>query len=198
VEEACESVTSKGMREHQLQPVAANPVPRSAGRSRFVRPWYAKSILLVGPERPDEFASAIRLTCRGHRVVAVNPRETRASRVFKNAGGTFIRMRIENLPSSCRGFHLILENYPYPSGKDYVPPRPFAVARLSRLAPCGRWILFTEAVRFATLLRAAIEHDQNLQRRFRVSLTPTSADAAPPSHYPPVESRFRLVFQRVG
>jgi hypothetical protein len=197
VERACESVTGKGIREYRRQPAAANPVPRSAWHSRFVRACCAKSVLFVGPERPDEFARAMRLMCHGHTVVTVNPRETRGSRAFQEAGGTFLPARIEQLPRGCSRFDLILENYPYPSGQDYVPPRPFAVARLSRLAPCGRWILFTEAVRFATLLRAAIEHDQNLQGRFRVSLTPTSADAAPPSHYPPVNSRFRLVFERV-
>jgi hypothetical protein len=196
VEEACKSVTGNGMREYRPQP--ALPLPRSPGHSGLVRAGCAKSILFVGPERPDEFANAMRLMCHGHRVVAVNPRETRSSRAFQEAGGTFLQARIEQLPRGCRGFHLILENYPYPWGQDYLPPRPFAAARLSRLAPCGRWILFTEAVRFATLLRAAIEHDQILQRRFRVSITPTSVDAAPPSHYPPVDSRFRLVFQRVG
>jgi hypothetical protein len=198
VERACESVTSKGIREYRPQAAASNLIPPSAGHSRLFRAGCRKSILFVGPERPDEFAKAMRLMCHGHTVVAVNPRETRGSRAFQQAGGAFLPARIEQLPVGCSRFDLILENYPYPSGQDYVPPHPFALARLSRLAPCGRWILFTEAVRFATLLRAAIEHDQNLQGRFRVSITPTSADAAPPSHYPPLDSRFRLVFQRVG
>jgi len=151
----------------------------------------------VGPERADEFAHAIRLLCRGHQVVAVNPRETRASRAFENAGGTFIRARIEQLARSCGRFELVLENYPYPSGRNYVPPRPFALARLSRLASCGQWILFTESIRFATLLKAVVEHDDDLREKIRVSLVPIPADAAPTSHYPQVDRRLRLVFQRV-
>jgi hypothetical protein len=157
-----------------------------------------RRVLLVGPERPDEFASAMRLMRRAHRVVAVNPRATRAAKAFERTGGTFVRARVEQLATSCGRFDLILENYPYPSGGDYVPPRPFALARLSRLAVCGQWIVFTEAVRFATLLRAVVEHDLDLQHRFRVSLDPVATTAAPPSYYPRMDSRFRLVFQRVG
>jgi hypothetical protein len=198
VEGACESVTSKGTREYRRQPAAPNPAPWSAGYSRRVRAFCAKNILLVGPERPEEFASAMRLMCGGHRVLAVNPRETRMSRAFQRVGGKFIRARIENLRPSCSRFDLILENYPYPSGRDYVPPRYYALARLSRLASCGRWILFTEAIRFATLLKAVVAHDDDLREKFRVSLAPISPDVAPPSHYPPVDSRFRLVFERLG
>jgi hypothetical protein len=157
----------------------------------------SRRVLFVGPERPDEFAQAMRLVCQGHRVVAVNPRETRSSRDFQDAGGVFVQARIEELPRAC-SFDLILENYPYPSGLDYVPPRPFAVARLSRLGFCGRWILFTEAIRFATLLKAVVEHDDDMRGKFLVSIAPVPTEAAPPSHYPPVDSRFRLVFERVG
>lgn len=154
-------------------------------------------VLLVGPERPDEFAIARRLMRRARRVVAVNPRATRASKAFQRAGGTFVRARVEQLAHSCGRFDLILENYPYPSGSDYIPPRPYALARLCRLAVCGQWILFTEAIRFATLLNAVVEHDLGLQNRFRVSFNPVDLTAAPPSHYPRMDTRFRLVFQRV-
>lgn len=166
--------------------------------SSFVPACPPQHVLVVGAERRDEFADAIRLIGRGHNVSVVNPTATTAAREFQRRGGTFIRARVEQLPPVCKCFDVICENYPYPSGEQYVPPRPFALARLSRLAPAGRWILFTEAVRFATLLKAAVEYDDVLQGMFYVSLAPVSVDAAPPSHYPPVNSRFRLVFERTG
>jgi hypothetical protein len=176
----------------------AGPASTARRRAQAILAGCPKSILLVGPERSEEFANAMRLMCRGHKIVAVNPRETRASRAFESAGGTFVRARIEELSPACGHFDLVLENYPYPSGRNYVPPRPFALARLSRLASCGRWILLTESIRFATLLRAVVEHDDDLRGMFRVSLVPISTDAAPPSHYPPIDSRFQLMFDRVG
>jgi hypothetical protein len=191
---ARESRMSKRMWESRRH----EPVSMARRPARAIPSGCPQSILLVGPERSDEFANAMRVMCRGHKIVAVNPRETRASRAFEQAGGTFIRARIEDIAPSHGRFDLVLENYPYPSGRNYVPPRPFALARLSRLAPCGRWILFTEAIRFATLLKAVVAHDDDLRGKFHVSLAPISADVAPPSHYPPVDSRFRLVFTRLG
>jgi hypothetical protein len=165
--------------------------------SDFVLRRPAQRVLMVGAERGDEFADAHRLACRGHWVVVANPWVTCAARAFSRAGGTFIRARIEQLPPACNGFDLICENYPYPSGRHYVPPRPFAVARLSRLARGGRWILFTEAVRFATLLKAAVDYDDGLPGDFGVELSSISPDEAPSSHYPRVSRRLRLVFQRL-
>jgi hypothetical protein len=164
--------------------------------SDFVPSSPLQSVLLVGAEQGHEFADAIRMMCSGHRVVVANPRETLAARAYRLAGGRFIKTRIEQLPPSCNRFNLICENYPYPSGRHYVPPRPFALARLSRLAPGGRWILFTEAVRFATLLKAVADYDQTMPGRFRVELSSVSPDEAPPSRYPRMSGRFRLVFQR--
>lgn len=191
--------TLKSMTDIDWAPVANDPIRlrRHQHCSTFVPPCPSRNVLLVGAERQDEFADAMRLIGQGHRVTVVNPTETTAARQFQMRGGTFIRTRVEQLSPACGCFDIICENYPYPSGQQYVPPRTFALARLSRLAPAGRWILFTEAVRFATLLKAAVEYDDDLQGMFRVSLAPVSIDAAPPSHYPPVDARFRLVFQRV-
>jgi hypothetical protein len=47
-------------------------------------------------------------------VVAVNPTATRTSKSFQRAAEILIRVRIEQLPSACRGFDLILENYRWP------------------------------------------------------------------------------------
>ena len=164
--------------------------------SDFVPPCPSQNVLLVGAERHDEFGDAVGLVSQGHNVTIVNPRETAAAREFQSRGGTFIRARVEQLPPACKCFDVICENYPYPSGKHYVPPRAFALARLSRLAPGGRWILFTEAVRFATLLKAVADYDEATQGRFRLHFSRVPPEDAPPSSYPPVDTRFRLIFQR--
>ena len=155
-----------------------------------------QNVLFVGAERGDEFAHAIWLTCHGHDVIAINPRETASAKAFRRAGGSFIRARIEDLPpESCR-FDRICENYPYPSGRRYVPPRPFALARLSLLKPGGKWILLTESPRYASLLKSVGDDDADMRARFRATLSPLAIHEAPPSSYPRAETRFRLVFQR--
>src|SRR5215510_15896918 len=176
---------ASGLRNRQLERVAYGTPPR-----------YAPNVLFVGAERNDEFAHAMRLAFKGHNVMAVNPRKTAAAEAFRQAGGRFIRARIEELPpESCR-FHLICENYPYPSGRSYVPPRPFALARLSLLKPGGKWILVTESPRYASLLKAVGDYDDDVQARFRSTLTALPVDEAPPTSYPRVDTRFRLTFQR--
>jgi hypothetical protein len=164
--------------------------------SDFVPPCPAQNVLFIGAERSDEFADAMRLFCQGHNVMVINPRETALATTFSRQGGNFVRVRIEQLPRECCQFDLICENYPYPSGQHYVPPGAFALARLARLASRGRWILFTEAARYATLLKAVVEYDGALQGRFGVTLSSVSPHDAPPSAYPPLSSRFRLVFKR--
>ena len=164
--------------------------------SSFVSRPATQAVLFVGAERADEFADAMRLAGQGHDVIVINPRETYAAKAFRRAGGTFVRARIEQLPPACCRFDLICENYPYPSGRHYVPPRAFAVTRLSRLAPGGRWVLFTEAARYATLLKAVGDYDEVVQRRFRVGLSSLSSREAPRSAYPSAGTRFRLVFER--
>ena len=138
----------------------------------------------------------MQLACNGHDVIAINPRETASAKAFRRAGGKFIRARIEELPpNSCR-FDLICENYPYPSGRHYVSSRPFALARLSLLKPGGKWILVTESPRYASLLKAVRDCNDDMRARYRSTLSPLSIGDAPPSSYPRAETRFRLVFQR--
>jgi hypothetical protein len=173
---------------------------RAMGRAQqcsdFVSPSPTQAVLFVGAEREDEFADAIRLMRQGHDVMVINPRETPAARAFRCVGGKFVRARIEQLPRACCYFDVICENYPYPSGRHYVPPKAFAAARLARLAPGGRWVLFTEAVRYATLLKAVADYDEAVQRRFRVRFSSLWRGEAPPSSYPSASRRFRLVFER--
>jgi hypothetical protein len=154
------------------------------------------NVLFVGAERANEFDAALRLLRCGHNIFAVNPRETVAAINFQQAGGTFLRGRIEELSRECCGFNLILENYPYPSGRHYVRPPAFALARLVRLAPRGKWILYTESSRFAALLKTAVERGPFLTNRFRVRVAKIPLGAAPPSDYPQMDTRYRLIFER--
>ena len=169
---------------------------RSQRCFNFVSPCPTQAALFVGAEREDEFADAMRLVGQGHDVIVINPRETAAARAFRRAGGTFVRARIEQLPPACCRFDVICENYPYPSGRYYVAPRAFALTRLARLAPGGRWVLFTEAARYATLLKAVGDYDEVVQRRFRVTLSSLSPGEAPITAYASAATRFRLVFER--
>src|ERR1700756_4696377 len=82
--------------------------------SDFLPQSLGQKVLLVGAERPDEFADAMRLVRRGHEVVVVNPRASLAARGFAKDGGTFVRTTIECLPLALGSFDLICENYPYP------------------------------------------------------------------------------------
>jgi hypothetical protein len=163
--------------------------------SDFVSPS-TQSVLFVGAERSDEFADAMRLARDGHDVIVVNPRETTAARAFRRAGGTILRARVEQLPRACCRFDVICENYPYPSGRHYVPPRDFALARLALLTPGGRWVLFTESARYASLLKAVVDYDETVQGRVRASLSSLPPSSAPPSSYPASNTRFRLVVKR--
>jgi hypothetical protein len=129
--------------------------------------------------------------------MVVNPRETHAARTFCARGGKFVRARIEQLPQEYCRFDVICENYPYPSGRHYVPPRPFAQARISRLAPGGRWVLFTESARFASMLKAVGDYDM-LGGEYRMALASVPSDVAPPSTYPSINSRYRLIVERRG
>src|SRR5215813_13159429 len=119
-----------------------------------MQPYPTQRVLFVGAERPDEFVNALRLANRGHKVIVVNPRRTSASRAFQSQGGRFIPAGIEQLPPASGPFHLIREHYPYPLRQYSEAAKTFALARLMRLAPCGRWVLFTESPRFATALKA--------------------------------------------
>lgn len=163
--------------------------------SDFQRYRAPQRVLFVGAERPDEFRDAIRLLRRGHEVAVVNPRVSRAARLFRSEGGWFIPAKVEHLPAALRDFDLICENYPYPSGRHFVPARAFAGARLARLARGGRWILFTESPRYARELLAAVE-DGPIGGDFSLRLSQLAADFAPASAYPPTSTRFRLTFER--
>lgn len=155
----------------------------------------AQRVLLVGAERPEEFRDAIRLLWGGHEVAVVNPRVSRAARIFRDEGGFFIPARIEQLPRVLGQFDLICENYPYPSGRHFVPARAFVRARLGRLAPGGRWILFTESSRYADELKAAVE-DESGAGKFKVQVSRLPEKLAPASSYPPIPARLRLTFER--
>jgi hypothetical protein len=152
-------------------------------------------VLFVGSERSDEFADALRLDNEGHGVMVVNPRLTLAARVFQSRNGRFVPIRVERLPAKAGSFDLICENYPYPLRHYAGPAKRFAFARLRRLAPGGRWILHTESLRFATALKALADFDADVARGFVVRVSSLSPEKAPPSFYPAMNTRFRVIFQ---
>jgi hypothetical protein len=167
-------------------------------------------VLMVGCERFDEFEDAIRLSVRGDSVIVVNPRESVAARRFVNAGGTFVRSKIERLPVTFGPFDLICESYPYtvarveevcsgapcPMWLSARAIRAYAAPRLRHLAPGGRWIVFTESPGFARALRAMVSRNKSIGRNFSVRMVPLTTDEAPQSAYPGLTTRFRVIFLR--
>jgi hypothetical protein len=176
----------------------------SAARSR------ALNVLMVGSERSDEFAAAVRLAERGHSVIVINPRQSGAARQFANTGGRFIRTTIEQLPLVVGPFDLICESYPFTVARvkgiceDHPCPmwlsartiHSYAMARLRHLAPRGRWIVFTESPGFAGALRSLAYRDKGIRCKFSVRIVPLASDEAPPSSYPHLSTRFQVIFQR--
>jgi hypothetical protein len=178
--------------------------------SHFAPRHDAGNVLIVGAERSDEFADAARIKERRHNVVVVNPRQVVAADRFRNAGGTFIKSSIERLPSTLGPFDLICENYPYTvarvEGVCHEQPCPiwlserevraYAVARLKRLAPRGRWIIFTESPGFARALCLIGHSDRAIRRNFSVYVVRLVNDEAPQSSYPRLATRFKVTFRR--
>jgi hypothetical protein len=170
----------------------------------------ALNVLMIGSERRDEFRDATRLCKRGHSVIVVNPRESVSARRFANAGGTFIRRTIERLPLPLGPFDLICESYPYTVARvecfceDTPCPvwssaraiRAYAMPRLRRLAPDGRWVVFTESPGFACALRSIVPRDGIIQQKFSVRIVSLTNAEAPQSLYPRLTTRFKVIVQR--
>jgi len=169
-----------------------------------------RNVLLVGAERPDEFADAVRLVRQGHKVVVVNPHASLAARNFAKDGGTFVRTTIECLPFALGLFDQICENYPYTVARvkgvceeDPCPLwlsaraiRAYAMARLRYLAPGGRWIVFTESPGLAGALRSIVRRDQAIRRKFGFRIVRLISTEAPQSSYPLLPTRFKVILQR--
>ncbi len=165
--------------------------------SDAVPPQSDHNVLLVGAERADEFADALRLARKGHQVAVVNPRLTAAARAYRANGGRFLRASVEKLPRTLGKFDLICENYPYPYAQSYVSARAYALSRLQRSAPGGRWIVITEHPRFAAALRAVAAQDEAIRTKFTVRFSVLSPWRAPLSSYVRRNTRFRIVFTRI-
>jgi hypothetical protein len=192
------------------RPKALNQHERRQCCSDFSSLRRVRNVLLVGAERPDEFADAMRLVRQGHKVMVVNPHASLSARNFAKDGGTFVRTTIECLPFALGLFNLICENYPYTVARvkgvceeDPCPVwlstramRAYAMARLKRLAPRGRWIAFTESPDFAKALRSFVHQEPDIRRNFSVRIVSLTGDGAPRSAYPYLTTRFRLIFRR--
>jgi hypothetical protein len=168
------------------------------------------NVVFVGAERRDEFTDGMRLASQGHNVTVVNPRESPAAGAFRREGGNFIRTTIERLPLTLGPFDLICENYPFTITRvrgicedDPCPVwlsgramRAYAMARLRRLAPSGRWVVFTESPGFACALRSLARRDLSIRRIFSVRVVSLSSNEAPRSSYPHLTTRFQIILQR--
>jgi hypothetical protein len=168
------------------------------------------NILIIGAERWDEFADALKLENRYRRVIVTNPRETHAAKRFVNEGGTFFKRPVERLPARIGPFQLVCENYPYTVGpvegicdQSRCPMwlsrrvvRSYAIARLKRLAPDGRWVLFTESPGLAKALRSIGRTDEMIRRHFDLRIVRVANQRAPPSSYPYLTTRFKIVFEK--
>jgi hypothetical protein len=206
-----------GLAPEQLQgpktggrPKALDQHERRQCCSCFLPKSLVRNVLLVGAETPDEFADAVRLVRQGHKVVVVNPHASFAARNFAKDGGTFVRTKTECLPLTLGSFDLICENYPYTvarvegmCGENPCPVwlsaramRGYAMARMKRLAPHGRWIVFTESPGFAGALRSFVRQEPDIRRNFSVRIVSLTGDEAPRSAYPHLTTRFKLIFQR--
>jgi hypothetical protein len=178
--------------------------------SNFAQRYRALRVLMIGSERSEELADAVRLAERGHNVIVVNPRQSGAARRFADTGGRFIRITIERLPLTLGPFDLICESYPFTVERvkgvcedDSCPVwlsagamGAFAMARLRHLAPRGRWIMFTESPGFAGALRSLVHRDKGIKRNFTIRIVPLTGDEAPRSSYPHLSTRYQVIFQR--
>jgi hypothetical protein len=187
--EAAEGV-ARSSRRIRVPPVGGAPPASSvAGAPRGVQ-----NVLVVGAERPDEFAYAAEVAGRGHNVVVINPRVTNEARQFAARGGNFVAGEIETLPRTPT-FDLIREDFPNP--QPFFPAtRAMASERLSRLAPGGRWIVVTEAPEeeFVSSLRAVAVQER---AALTVRQFPAFHEGAPWSGYASYTTRrFVLIFEK--
>jgi hypothetical protein len=185
-------------------------LPSKQLSSDFLPQSPAQKVLLVGAERSDEFANARWFERQGHKVVVVNPHASPAALRFIKGGGAFFRTVIECLPLALGSFDLICENYPYTVARvegvceeDPCPlwlsartMRAYARARLRYLAPGGQWIVYTESPGFAGALRSIVHGDRAIRRNFRFRIVRLISDEAPPSSYPSLSTRFKVILQR--
>jgi hypothetical protein len=170
-----------------------------------------RNVLIIGAERWDEFKDA-ELIGDTHRVTVANPRKTAAAKRFVTEGGSLIRSTIERFPAKLGPFDLICENYPYTvarvAGVCHEQPCPIwlsrreiracAMARLKHLAPNGQWIIFTESPGFACALRWIGRNDEMIRRHFNVRVVRVAKQQAPPSSYPHLTTRFKLIFYKLS
>lgn len=151
-------------------------------------------VLVVGAEQPSEFDWAAGLQASGQDVTVVNPHTSPAARQFRQGGGNLITGTVESLPPQS-AFNVIREDFPFPLGRVFQPTRDFAMARISRLAPGGRWVVVTESAEFASTLEGVVAGlDVDVIR----TTAPPAHEATPTSPWLPEETqeRYMLVFTR--
>lgn len=151
-----------------------------------------QSVLVVGAETEAEFGYAAEVASRGHQVTVVNPLRSERAESYAKGGGSFVEKRVEDLPVTAT-WDLIREDFPIPLDKMWYPSKDFADARLSRLAPGGRWIVVTEKAEFADTLEAVATRPGFEVTRKEI---PMAHEGAPQSAHPRDTTRYLLIFEK--
>jgi len=156
-------------------------------------------VLVVGAERADEFQWAANLQRSGQDVTVVNPQTSAAAQQFREGGGRLITSTVEGLPPDAT-FNTIREDFPFPLGRIFQPTRDFALARISRLAPGGRWVVATESSEFAATLDGVVASLGLRVTRTVAPFPPLAHEATPTSPWlsPGNQTRVILIFTRAG
>ena len=151
------------------------------------------SALIVGAERPDEFAHAADLARRGQNVTVANPRVTEAARNYQAQGGTLHEGPVEGLPPG-KQYDYIREEFPQPLGRTMAAVDSIK-ARLERVAPGGRLEIVTEGS--AVEFRELYESIGNAMR-FKVTTRPLAPTEGPhaPGYIAPTEEKYLTTFER--
>ena len=113
-----------------------------------------KKLLMVGPERLEEFVWLSAQGWKGWNTTAVNPRRTFATNIFVLSGGRFIQGPVEDVVERGERFDWTHESFPQPLGRNInVFQRPYE-ARLKSLALGGRLTMLTEDEDLIDMYRA--------------------------------------------
>lgn len=151
-----------------------------------------QNVLVVGAETEAEFSYATDVSRAGQPVTVVNPVATEEAQAFAARGGNFVQGRIEDLPAS-PSYTMIREDYPFPLGRAGPPTEEFATARITRLAPGGRWVTVTEDAEFANTLDAVATRQG---ARVIVREIPAAHEGAPVSAWPKEHQRLVLIIEK--
>ncbi|MDQ7802667.1 hypothetical protein Q5425_02915 [Amycolatopsis sp. A133] len=169
------------------------PPPPGGGTGPVPGGPAAQNVLVVGAETAGEFGWAADVAAAGQQVTVVNPVITPEAQAYAARGGTVVRGTVESLPQR-PAYTMIREDFPFPLGRMFEPTVEFATARISRLAPGGRWVVTTESVEFAETLQGVAAAQRGTSVTVRE--VPAHHEGAPVSQWPRDVTRFILVVEK--